>query len=361
MIKETIFRGGWARFTYRLLKWHIRYLTKRKASPLACGFYITSKCNLRCEFCNIWRIKPGYQTTKEDAKNIIKELGNMGLLYFSFSGGEPLLVPYVFDLLAYAKECGILYTHVVSNGYLMNESRAKELNAANVTEASFSLDGPEEVHDKQRGVKGSFGKVIEAIQNVKTCAPNVKIVLNSILDQAFPENTIFAVNKAKELDVKIKIQPANNHPLFGLDNAANKIRLALSPQEKKKLITTLDLLKNTAHVVNSRAFFENYKAFLFSPEKNVLTNGDCLFGYHHIEVFGNHVFPCLEGLEWKDGVSISGESIKKILTMPAYRLKIEKLRKCINCTRNYYICYYEPRLNFPIWNFLKSRLNLGHN
>lgn len=358
MVKDIIFQRNFFRFIFRIFLWHFRYATTRGVWPLACGFYITSKCNFQCEFCNIWKIKPAFQMSEACAQRMVKELGKMGLLYLSFSGGEPLLVPYLFDLLTYAKESSIIYTHIVSNGYLMDERRAKKLAEANVSEISFSLDGEENVHDKNRGVSGAFGKVIEAIDCVRTYAPKTKIVLNTILDPIHPENAISAVKRAGRLRVKIKVQPENEHPDFGISGCFVKSRRPLQTNEKQNLFEAINLIQSSPYVVNSKAFLENYKTFMFCPGELIFAKDDCIFGYHHIEFFANQIFPCLEGLNWKEGFDISRGSVKEILTSPPYRKKLEQLRRCSHCQKNYYVCYYEPRLNFPMWNLIKSRLRM---
>ena len=357
MIKDIIFQRNFLRFAYRALRWHLRYLTTGSVSPLACGFYITSRCNFQCEFCNIWKIKPSFQIPRAEAQTLINQLGRMKLIYFSFSGGEPLLVSYVFDLLAYAKKSGIIYTHIVSNGYLMDKSKAKELADANVSEISFSIDGEEKVHDKKRSMSGAFKKVIEALDCVKTYAPKTKIVLNTILDPFEPTGTIFAIQLAKRLQVKIKVQPINDHPDFGMPDCMEKSsKRFLQADEKERLLDAIDLMQKSPYVINSKAFLENYKTFLFCPEELIFSKDDCIFGYHHIEVFANQIFPCLEGLNWREGFDIPKASIEEILSSQSYRDKLKQLRKCSYCRKNYYICYYEPRLNFPIWNLVKSML-----
>lgn len=355
MFSEIVFHKNIFRLGYRVSLWHLKYIFYRKASPLACGFYLTSKCNFRCKFCNIWRINPGYQVSKNDAQKVIKELGKMGLIYFSFSGGEPLVVPYVFDLLAFAKECGILYTHVVSNGYLVDEKKARELASANVSEISFSIDGNEEIYDKQRGVDGAFKKIIDAVYNVQTYAPATKIILNTILDPTHPERALLAVEIAKKHGVKIKIQPLNDHPSFDLEEAAGKTMRHLTPDEKQALFNSMKILQKTPNVINSRPFLENYIAFLFSPDKLTFAKDNCIFGYHHVELFNNRVFPCLEGLNWDKGFDTAKKSIDEILSSREYSEKLQQLKTCLNCRKNFYVCYYEPRLNFPIWNLIKSR------
>lgn len=355
MIKNIILQGNFFKFAYRLTRWHLRYFAGRNALPLACGFYLTSKCNFGCEFCNIWRIKPAFQVPFEEARNLIGQLGRMGLIYFSFSGGEPLLVPYVFDLLAHAKKSGILYTHMVSNGFLMDSAMARKIAQAKLSEISFSLDGDEESHDRKRAVKGAYSKVIESVEHVKNFSPATGVVLNTILDPLNPEDALSAIKTAAKLAVKIKVQPLNDHPAFGAGEAAIKSKRQFSAQEKDKLLGIIDSIKHFPHVVNSKPFLENYKAFLFYPEKLIFARDDCIFGYHHIEFFANQMFPCLEGMNWEGGFKASGMPLAESLESLPYRNKLQLLKKCPCCKKNYYICYYEPRIHFPLWNFLKSR------
>ena len=356
MIKEILSRVDIGSFIYRIAAWHLRYSLGLKVFPVSCSFYITSKCNFKCRFCNIRRMNPHFQVSFDEAQNIIQQLGELGVVYFSFSGGEPLLVPYVFDLLRYAKKCGILYTHIVSNGFLMDEVRAKELEHARVSEISFSLDGTEEYHDHVRGVEGAFQKVLTAIDNIKTYAPHTKVVLNSVLLPHHPEHTLQAMDTARLLGVKIKIQPINDHPAFGSDKPAEKWNSNFEPEQTKKLLHVIETLETSPTVVNSRPFLENYKAFLFSPKNLIFSNDACIFGYHHLEFFNCRLYPCLEGMEWKNGFDPNLESLKNILASSAYIQTLSRLKQCARCRTAYYVCYYEPRLNFPVWNFLQARL-----
>lgn len=341
---------------YRVFRWHISYGLRKTASPLACGFYITSRCNFRCVFCNIWRIRPGFQVGKPEAQKIIGDLAAKGLIYLSFSGGEPLIVPYAIDLLAFARERGVLYTHIVSNGYAMDAEKARDLRSARVSEISFSLDGDESTHDRGRGIDGAYKRVLAAVECVQANAPGTRIVLNAILDPKNPANALAAARTAASLGVKIKIQPQNNHPSFGLDDTAAAVGRMFDEGQKKALLLALSELRNSPHVANSRAFFDNYEAFLFHPDNSLFVRENCLFGYHHVEFFDNRIFPCLEGMGWQNGFDTKGKTAGEVLNSPEYRAELYRLKQCIGCRKNYYVCYYEPRLNFPIRNFVMSRV-----
>lgn len=358
VLRAMMSRMRFVPFVARMVGWHLRFAASRTPRPLACGFYISSACNLRCSFCNIRKYEPPYTVSEERARAFVGELGALKTVYFSISGGEPLLVPYVFDLLGYAKAQGILYTHVVSNGLLMNAERAKALAKAAVSEISFSLDGPEHFHDEARGVAGSYRHVLDAVELVKIHAPDTRVVLNTILDPAVPENALHAVEAARRLGVQIKVQPLNAHPSFGQTACAHPETSDLSSQQHQALEDAVTTLLRTKHVVSSRPFLKNYLTFLFNPDRLMLAKRACIFGYHHLESFGDRVFPCLEGMNWENGFDWGERSLADTLRSPQYNDTLRQLHACRGCLRNYYVCYYEPRLNFPIWNFIRSRANI---
>jgi len=343
-------------FAGRMIGWHLRYALSRTPAPLACGLYITSACNLRCSFCNIRKIDPPFTVDAARARKLVTELGAMKTVYFSVSGGEPLLVPHLFDVLACAKSAGILYTHVVSNGLLMDADRAKALAQASVSEISFSLDGPEAVHDAARGRAGSYQRVLDAAGHVKTHAPKTRIVLNAILDPAAPEHALHAADTARQLGVTIKVQPRNEHPAFGARDGVPQCAQALTAEERRTLETAIAALLRAPHVVNSRPFLKNYLAFLFDRDRLMPPQGHCIFGHHHVECFGGKLFPCLEGMDWTGGFDWDDRPLPELFGSPEYGRKLHELRNCQGCQKRYYVCYYEPRLNFPVWNLARSRV-----
>lgn len=352
MLKSFVLSKKAHSIAWRVLAWHARYLWTRSPGPVSCGMYVTSRCNFRCSFCNIWRAEPPFTIDGAEGRRVVSELGQMGVAYFSISGGEPLLVPHVFDILAEARNSGIPYTHLVSNGFLMDKEKSLAIGKAGLSEVSFSLDGDETHHDKVRGVQGAHSHVLSAIDNVKTHAPGVKIVLNTILDPHNLDMALSAVNTAKALGVEIKVQPANNHPPLGAEDPVEKMSRVLTQGGQQKLRHVLDALKAHPSVVNSGRFLGGYWEFLFNQAALPLAGKKCLYPYHHMELQGNRAFPCLEGMEWDGGFDLRGRSLREVVSSAQYREKARELEKCEGCLKNYYVCYYEPRIHFPLSNLM---------
>ncbi|MFH1371402.1 MAG: radical SAM protein, partial [Planctomycetota bacterium] len=86
-----------------------------------------------------------------------------------FSGGEPLLRPDLFELLAEAKHLG-LRTVISTNGTLIDEPTAEKLKAANLSYVGISIDGPEEFHNRFRQTSDCFKAAMLGFENCQKAA-----------------------------------------------------------------------------------------------------------------------------------------------------------------------------------------------
>ncbi len=145
---------------------HLRY--GKKFSPdkrPVVVWNVTKACNLRCIHCYAKADNspaPDELTTKEGFK-LLEDLSEFGCPVILFSGGEPLIRPDILDLIQKGVKLGLRVV-ISTNGVLVDEVMAKELKKLGVSYVGISLDGWKEVHDKFRGVKGSFEKVIYAVE-----------------------------------------------------------------------------------------------------------------------------------------------------------------------------------------------------
>lgn len=126
-----------------------------------------SRCNCRCAMCDIWRA-PG--ATSIDPAAVRREAASWregGVERVVLSGGEPLMHPDIWDMVAPLVEAGMGVT-LVTTGLLL------ERHAANVArfvdDVVVSLDGPETVHDEIRGVPGAYGKLGRGLDEVRRAA-----------------------------------------------------------------------------------------------------------------------------------------------------------------------------------------------
>ncbi|ABZ84525.1 elongator protein 3/miab/nifb, putative [Heliomicrobium modesticaldum Ice1] len=127
---------------------------------------VSRTCNLHCIHCysDSDEIEyPGELTTKE-AIRFIDDLADFNVPVLLLSGGEPLMRPDIFDLVAHATKRNIRVTFS-TNGTLITPDVAKEIKKYGVGYVGISLDGIGENNDKFRGKKGAFEDALAGIRN----------------------------------------------------------------------------------------------------------------------------------------------------------------------------------------------------
>lgn len=152
--------------------------------PSLCNYYVTLRCNSRCEFCNIWREEKNRNIREQDESEIrqnLRDLKKLGVRFIDFTGGEPLLYKNIVYALGQAKTMGFITT--LTTNTILYEKRAEEIRGM-VDMLNFSLESPvEEEHNSACGVK-SFNKVMESIRIAKQIGERVKI-LYTVTDKNF--------------------------------------------------------------------------------------------------------------------------------------------------------------------------------
>lgn len=138
--------------------------------PEFISFTVTNSCNLRCKMCGQWS-EEGYVKNKTiestptlkaaDWKRLVDEIAQYKIRFVLIRGGEPFLYPGILELLEYINSKGI-FLSIDTNGTMLNKYAADLIRMGNM-HITFSVDGPEEIHDEVRGLKGSFNKTKENI------------------------------------------------------------------------------------------------------------------------------------------------------------------------------------------------------
>lgn len=148
---------------------------------------LTTRCNLRCVFCDIWKNKtqdtdPGLEDITRITDRLKSWLGNFQI---TFLGGEPFLRKDVSGILRIVGKKGIM-TSFVTNGTLINEQLADLLAFSGVYGVNISLDSSSaQLHDRLRGISGTYDRVMTAINNLKASRKRynarMRIGISSIL------------------------------------------------------------------------------------------------------------------------------------------------------------------------------------
>ena len=152
--------------------------------PFQIMIEVEPRCNLNCQACfNRNSFARTDRTLSISLKTpllreIIEETARLKIPTIRFTGGEPLLRPDIYDLLAYAKSKG-LYIGLNSNGTLIDETTAKKLNGI-VDTILISIQGMGKIGDEAVGKEGATQSKIKALFSLKELA-KTEIVIATVL------------------------------------------------------------------------------------------------------------------------------------------------------------------------------------
>lgn len=128
----------------------------------------TNECNLKCKHCyQDADESQERELSTEEAKTMIDQIAKAGFKIMIFSGGEPLLRPDIFDLVAHAASRG-LRPVFGTNGILITEEVAKRLKECGAMAMGISVDSLDaEKHDEFRGLQDAHKLTMQGIENCK--------------------------------------------------------------------------------------------------------------------------------------------------------------------------------------------------
>ncbi|MBU0504344.1 MAG: radical SAM protein [Candidatus Omnitrophota bacterium] len=137
--------------------------------PVFCLLVVSKVCNFRCKMCNMWKNRERKidrkELTIEEIRGFVDDLKTVTTepIFIHLIGGETLLRQDLPEIISYIKNSGF-NSSITTNGYYIDEEMAKKIVQSKLTGIFLSLDGfKEETHDYLRGVKGSYRRVMEAI------------------------------------------------------------------------------------------------------------------------------------------------------------------------------------------------------
>lgn len=250
--------------------------TKR---PLAVSFSVTDRCNQRCEYCDI-PLRNMRDLTTDQLIGIVRELGELGCERIVLTGGEASLRADIGPIIDACKDAGI-YTSMNSNG-LLARRKIRELRKLDL--AFISLDGPKEVHDRQRNMKDAWEKALEAIKLFRD--EGIKVWTFTPLTKGDLEYVEWVTRKARELDFYCDFGNLSDHYLAGdrldplyPDKEEHRRTVDWLIREKERnpnigsSVATLQFVRDTYRLKGKYEQFPRcYSGKLFCY---IDTNGDC--------------------------------------------------------------------------------------
>ncbi len=155
------------------------------------NFHLWQPCNMHCYFCFATfrdvrdSVLPEGHLPQRQAEHVVALLAAAGFRKITFAGGEPLLCPWIVDLVALAKDRG-LTTSVVTNGSLLDDQMLKRLSPC-LDWATISIDSLRSAALRETG-RLTRGRPMLAEDYRRLCdkvaASEVRLKINTVVTRA---------------------------------------------------------------------------------------------------------------------------------------------------------------------------------
>lgn len=137
---------------------------------------VTSACNCRCKMCSIWEQQGSAVLSFDQYRDIFRSHALCNVTDLSLTGGEPTLRKDLADIVALAVSSfpRLIKLSLNSNGFAsaLLEDQVKNILAVVGDRCQLSVglsfDGIDVVHDRVRGVKGVFVRLVDSIARLES-------------------------------------------------------------------------------------------------------------------------------------------------------------------------------------------------
>ena len=301
-------------------------------------FNVSETCFFKCQMCSFWKNKK-----KDNVINIniwkkvfkdLKQITNKNAVV-SFTGGEPLASPIIFKVLSFSTKNGFI-TNLNTNGWLVNKKNIKRLYESGIKRITFSVDGSNsETHDKIRGVKGSFNKILTSVSSIKEYYKKQKsdiiitfVCVVSNLNYENLVNLVKLVQKSK-YNLRIWLQSLSS-PFYENDIVNEKIEHGkknvywykhpkynhLWPNDKLKIVEfyseLISMKKQGYKIINSIDHLKMQCCYFLNPHSRIKDTICNVFSDLKIDMTRGYAFICLTNYSEVSLGNITKDSIDKL-------------------------------------------------
>lgn len=143
--------------------------------PVHVVWEITLACNLKCQHCGsrAGHVRKGELSTAE-CLDLVDQMARLGTREVTLIGGEAYLRRDWLEILARVRAHGILCL-IQTGGRNLTDKRLEAAIAAGINGIGVSIDGLAPLHDRLRGVPGSFDQAMSALTRAKAAGLSISV------------------------------------------------------------------------------------------------------------------------------------------------------------------------------------------
>ena len=314
---------AWARYRRRRYERRVAKFVRDGSGradrlPMGAVYEATMRCNLHCEFCYVgdllniegeWR----QELTLEQLERAFPERSDFQI---SLTGGEIFMRKDILSVLDLFRQKGYACGYLTTNGTIISEERADALAdlAAKgfLRHISVSIDGPRELHDAARGLKGTYERTCAGLRRLQEATRRKGAPLRVSINTTVAHESLEALDRMVDVAGELGVDAIGlNHLMFSTpEEVAETVRL-IGARDASAIATFvtpdpgLDLARVRSQVAalerkcRERGILFDYRPKVHQPlMENYYTPGTplagrCLYPFLHARVsFSGKVYFC---------------------------------------------------------------------
>jgi MoaA/NifB/PqqE/SkfB family radical SAM enzyme len=231
-------RHAWARYRKRRYEQRIeRFLSEKTGRadrlPIGAVYEATMRCNLHCEFCYVGDLLniEGEWRQELTLETLAKAFPERDGFQISLTGGEIFMRKDLMSVLNLFRDKGYACGYLTTNGTIINEQRAEALAdlaaAGFLKHISVSVDGPGELHDAARGLKGTFERTCAGLKRLQEAARRKQAPLRVSINTTVAHESLAALDQMVDVAEELGVDAIGlNHLMYSTpEEVAETVRL----------------------------------------------------------------------------------------------------------------------------------------
>jgi Fe-coproporphyrin III synthase len=231
-------RHAWARYRKRKYERRIQRFLEEKSGradrlPMGAVYEATMRCNLHCEFCYVGDLLNIEGEWREELSidALAKAFPERSGFQINLTGGEIFMRKDIMSVFELFRSKGYACGYLTTNGTIINEERADALAdlaaAGFLKHISVSIDGPGELHDAARGVKGTFDRTTAGLRRLQAAARRKHAPLRVSINTTVAHETIEELHRMVDVAEELGVDAIGlNHLMYSTpDEVAETVRL----------------------------------------------------------------------------------------------------------------------------------------
>jgi len=235
-------RHAWARYRRRQYERRIQRFIEDGTGradrlPVGAVYEATMRCNLHCEFCYVgdllniegeWR-----QELTLDA--LAKAFPEKHGLQISLTGGEIFMRKDIMSVLDLFRRKGYACGYLTTNGTIISDERAEALAdlaaAGFLRHISVSIDGPQDLHDAARGLKGTFERTTAGLRRLQDAARRKGAPLRVSINTTVAHQSLEALDRMVDVAGELGVDAIGlNHLMYSTpEEVAETVKIIGAP------------------------------------------------------------------------------------------------------------------------------------